>query len=103
MSTCPEATASSSCKGGMPDSPEKRTSICNCPPDKVFTRWAQRRTESLSPGILSGQAAAKRKRVSGALLGCAAAADQASVDTAPAPAANQRRRGMRSKGLFFMN
>jgi hypothetical protein len=87
----------------MPDSPEKRTSMCSCPPDKVFTRWAQRRTPSLSPGILSGQAAAKRKRVSGALLGCADAADQASVDTAPAPAANQRRRGMRSKGLFFMN
>ena len=55
--------------GGMPESPEKRTSMCNCPPDKVFTRNAQRRTASLRPGILSGQAAARRKCVWGALAG----------------------------------
>ena len=88
MSTCPEATASSSCKGGMPDSPEKRTSMCSCPPDKVFTRWDQRRTASLSPGILSGQAAAKRKRVSGALLGFAAPGERARRGPSTAPHTN---------------
>ena len=85
-----------------PDSPENRTSMCNFPPDKVLTRCAQRRTASLRPGILSGQAAAKRKRTSGVLGCCAGACAQVSADKAPAPAPNQLRRCMRPKELVFI-